>query len=126
MLLIFETREEASFAESIGLKEFHVRQKISRSVNKFRCHWRTTVSQDLEAAQVIRLCFEDLRQQVQHCRDEHRVSYACALDQLTETLRAELWNRDLARTESRCCEHGGENGKVKKPGPLQDETSFSG
>src|SRR5260221_11896611 len=125
MLLIFETREEASFADSIGLKEFHVRQKLSRSVNKFRCHWRTTVSQDLEAAQVIRLCFGDLRQQVQHCRDEHRVSYACALDQLTETLRAELWNRDLARTESRCREHGGKIGNVKKRCRLQIDTSLS-
>src|SRR5713226_4269071 len=125
MLLIFETREEASFAESIGLKEFHVRQKLSRSVNKFRCHWRTTVRQDLEAAQVISLCFGHLRQQVQHSRHQDRVSYAFALDQLTETLRAELWNRDLARTESWCCEHGGKIGNVKNRRRMQIDTAFS-
>src|SRR5579863_7132104 len=113
MLLIFETREEASFAESIGLKEFHLRQELSCSLNKFRCHWRTAISQNLEAAQVIRLCFLELSQQVQHRRDEHRVSYPFALYHLTETLRGELWNRDLARAESRCCEHGGKIGNVK-------------
>src|SRR5882762_9269505 len=100
MLLIFETCEEAGLAESIALEKFRVRQKLSRSVNKFRCHWRTTVSQDLEAAQVIRLCLGHLRQQVQHRRHQDCVSYAFALDQLTETLRTELRNRDLARTES--------------------------
>src|SRR6267142_6432552 len=107
MLLILETCEEAGLAESIALEKFHVRQKLSHPMDKFRRHRRAAVSQNLETAQVIRLCFGELRQQVQHRRHEHRVGYAFVLDQLTETLRAELWNRDLARSESRCCEHRG-------------------
>src|SRR6266496_5751907 len=125
MLLIFETREEAGLAESIALEKFHVRQKLSRPMDKLRRHWRTAISQNLEAAQVIRPCFGDLRQQVQHRRHQHRVSYAFALDQLTETFRAELWNRDLARTESRCCEHGGKIGNVKNRCRMQIDTAFS-
>src|SRR6266404_9260348 len=102
MLLTFETCEEAGLAESIALEKFHVRQKLSHAMHKFRRHWRAAISQNLEAAQVVRLCFGHLRQQVQHCRHQYRVGHAFALDQLTETLRGELWNRDLARTESRC------------------------
>src|SRR5258706_3707422 len=86
MLLIFETCEEAGLAESIALEKFRIRQKLSHPMDKFRRHWRAPISQNLEAGQVIRLCLGHLRQQVQHCRDEHRVSYAFALDQLTETL----------------------------------------
>src|SRR5246127_4302421 len=98
MLLIFEACEEAGLAESIALEKFHVRQKLSGVTDKFRRHWRTSISQNLEAAQVIRLSFGHLRQQVQHCRHEHRVGHAFTLDQLTETFRGELWNRDLAPT----------------------------
>src|SRR6266851_402331 len=94
-------------------------------MDKFRRHWRAAISQNFEAAQVIRLCFGHLGQQVQHRRDEHRVSYAFALDQLTETFRAELWNRDLARTESRCCEHGGKISNVKNRCRMQIDTAFS-
>src|SRR5713226_741580 len=125
MLLIFETREEAGLAESIALEKFHVRQKLSRPMDKLRRHWRTAISQNLEAAQVIRLCFGDLRQQVQHRRHQHRVSYAFALDQVTETFRAELWNRDLARTESRCCEHGWKIGNVKNRCRMQIDAALS-
>src|SRR6266478_8926189 len=125
MLLIFKTREEAGLAESIALEKFHVRQKLSRPMDKLRRHWRTAISQDLETAQVIRFCFGKLRQQVQHRRHEHRVSHAFLLDQLTETLRAELWNRDLARTERRCCEHGGKVGNVKNRCCMQKDTAFS-
>src|SRR6266852_1747098 len=125
MLLIFETCEEAGLAESIALEKFHFRQKLSHPMDKFRRHWRTAISQNLEAAQVIRLCFGHLRQQVQHCGHEHRVGYAFALDQLTETLWAELWNRDLARTESRCCEHCGKIGNVKNRCRMQIDTAFS-
>src|SRR5258708_26595553 len=125
MFLIFKTREEAGLAEPIALEKFHVRQKLSGATDKFRRHWRTAISQNLEAAQVIRLCFRHLRQQVQHSLHQDRVSYAFALDQLTETLRAELWNRDLARTESWCCEHGGEKRNVKKTRPNQIEHAVS-
>src|SRR5713226_8796761 len=125
MFLIFKTREEAGLAEPIALEKFHFRQKLSGATDKFRRHWRTAISQNLEAAQVIRLCFRHLRQQVQHSRHQDRVSYAFALDQLTETLRAELWNRDLARTESRCCEHGGKIGNVKNRRRMQIDTAFS-
>src|SRR6266567_4939987 len=125
MFLIFETREEAGLAESIALEKFHVRQKLSRPMDKLRRHWRTAISQNLEAAQVIRPCFGDLRQQVQHRRHQHRVSYAFALDQLTETFRAELWNRDLARTESRCCEHGWKIGNVKNWCRMQIDAALS-
>src|SRR6266567_1336329 len=124
MFLIFETCEEAGLAESIALEKFHVRQKLSHPMDKFRRHWRTAISQNLEAAQVIRLCFGHLRQQVQHRRDEHRVSYAFTLDQLTETLRAELRKCDLARTESRCCERGGKIGNVKNRCRMQIDTPF--
>src|SRR6267378_8262042 len=125
MFLILETREEAGLAESIALEKFHVRQKLSHPMDQVRRHWRAAISQNLEAAQVIRPCFGHLREQVQHRRDEHRVSYAFALDQLTETLRAELWHRDLARTESRCCEHGGKIGNVKNRCRMQIDTAFS-
>src|ERR1700731_137511 len=125
MLLIFEPCEEPGLAESIGLEKFHVRQKGSYPMDKFRRHWRASISQNLEAAQVIRLCLGHLRQQVQHCRDEHRVSHAFALDQLTETLRTELWNRDLPRTESWCCEHGGKIGNVKNRCRMQIHAAFS-
>src|SRR6266705_1451261 len=101
MFLFFGTCEEAGLDESIALEKFHVRQKLSHPMDKFRCHWRTAISQNFEAAQVIRLYFGHLRQQVQHCGHEHRVGHAFALDQLTETLRAELRKCDLARTESR-------------------------
>src|SRR3984957_20066931 len=124
MLLIFEPCEEPGLAESIGLEKFHVRQKVSHPMDKFRRHWRASVSQDLEAAQVTRLCLGHLRQQVQHCGHEHRVGHAFALDQLTETLRTELWNRDLARTESRCCEHGGKIGNVKNRRRMQVDAAF--
>jgi EAL domain-containing protein (putative c-di-GMP-specific phosphodiesterase class I) len=113
MLLIFEACEEAGLAESIGLKKFHVRQKLADATNKFRRHGRTAISQNLEAAQVVRLSLEHLRQQVQHRGHEHGVSYAFVLDQLTETLRAELRKCDLAHAESRCCEHGGKISNVK-------------
>src|SRR5882724_12567700 len=106
MFPIFETCQEAGLAESTALEKFHVWQELSGETDKFGRYRRTAIAQNLEAAQVIRPCLGHLRQQVQHCRDEHRVSYAFLLDQLTETLRGELWNRDLARTESRRCEHG--------------------
>src|SRR5260370_5304924 len=125
MFLIFKTREEAGLAEPIALEKFHVRQKLSGATDKFRRHWRTAISQNLEAAQVIRLCFRHLRQQVQHSRHQDRVSYAFALDQLTETLRAELWNRALSRTESWCCEHGGKIGNVKNRRRMQIDAAFS-
>src|SRR5580704_2927517 len=125
MLLIFETCEEAGLAKSIALEKFHVRQKLSHSMDKFRRHWRAAISQNLEAAQVIRRSFGHLRQQVQHCRHEHRVGNAFALDQLTETLRAELRNCELARTESRRCEHGGKIGNVKNRCRMQIDTTFS-
>src|SRR5258706_10559696 len=126
MLLILEACEEAGLAESIALEKFHVLQKLSHPMDKVRRHWRPAITQNLEAAQVIRLCLGNLRQQVQHRRHKHCVSYVFALDQLTETFRAELWNRDLARTESRCCEHGGKNSNVKKWGRMQKDTDFSG
>src|SRR5258705_12549487 len=113
MFLISKTREEAGLAESIALEKFHVRQKPSDAADKFRGHCRSAIRQNLETAQVIRLCFGHLRQQVQHCRHKHRVGHPFALDQLTETLRAELRNCDLARTESWRCEHGGKIGNVK-------------
>src|SRR6266404_1572747 len=125
MLLILETCEEAGLAESVALEKFHVRQKFSYPVDNIRRHRRAAISQNLEAAQVIRISLGHLRQQVYHCWHEHRVGHAFALDQLTETLRAELWNRDLARTESRCCEHGGKIGNVKNRCRMQIDTSFS-
>src|ERR1700692_4204149 len=125
MLLIFETCEEAGLTESVALEKFNVRQKLSSATHKFRRHGRTAVCQNLEAAQVIRFCFGHLCQQVHHCWHEHRVSYAFVLDQLTETLRAEFWNCDLARTESRRCEHGGKIGDVKNRCCMQIDSSFS-
>jgi len=85
-----EVREvdAASRSRSVhSMEKFHVRQKLSHPMDKVRRHWRAAISQNLEAAQVIRLCFGHLREQVQHCRDEHRVGHAFALDQLTETFR---------------------------------------
>src|SRR6266853_1216987 len=125
MLLIFETCEEAGLAESIALEKFHIWQKLSHPMDKFRRHWRAAISQNLEAAQVIRLSSGHLSQQVHHCWHKHRVCHAFALDQLTETLRAELWNRDLARTESRCCEHGGKISNVKNRRRMQINAAFS-
>src|SRR6266849_2867963 len=124
MFLILETCEETGLAESIALEKFRVRQKRSHPMDKFRCHWRAAISQNVKAAQIIRLCFGELRQQVHHRRHEHRVGYAFALDQLTETLRAELWKCDLARTESRSCEHGGKIGNVKNRRRMQIDTAF--
>jgi hypothetical protein len=125
MLLIFQTCEEAGLAESIALEKFRVRQKLSHPMDKFRRHWRAPISQNLKAAHVIRLSFGHLRQQVQHCRHEHCMGHAFAPDQLTETLRGELWNRDLARTESRRREHGGKIGNVKNRCRMQIDTAFS-
>src|SRR6476660_6506265 len=99
MLLIFEPSEKAGLGESIALEKFHVRQKLSGATNKLRRHRRTAISENLEAAQVIRLCIGHLRQKVQHRRHEHRVRHAFALNQLTEPLRTELRNCDLAHTE---------------------------
>src|SRR5271170_7718547 len=125
MLPIFEAGEEAGLAESIALEKFHVRKKLSHALDKLRRHWRAAISENLEAAEVIRLSFEHLCQHVQHCRHEHRVGHAFALDQLTESLRGELWNRDLTRTESRCCEHGGKIGNVKNRCRMQIDTALS-
>src|SRR6266404_599591 len=125
MFLIFKTREEPGLAEPIALEKFHVRQKLPRLMDKLGRHWRAAISQDLETAQAIRLCFGKLRQQVQHRRHQHRVGYAFALDQLTETLRTELRKCDLARTESRCCEHGGKIGNVKNRRRMQIDAAFS-
>src|SRR5260370_31646421 len=102
MFLILETREEAGLAQSIALEKFHVRQKLSHPMDEVRRHWRAAISQNLEAAQVIRLCFGHLREQVQHCRGENRVGHAVAFAPLTETFRGELWNRYLARTARPC------------------------
>src|SRR5271154_628436 len=124
MFLIFETGEEASFAESIALKQFRVWQKVSGSVDNFRRHWRTAVRENLDATQVKRLCFGELSQQVYHRRHQHRVCYAFACDQLTKGLRAELRNCDLARTESRCCEHRGEIGNVKNWRCMKIDAAF--
>src|SRR5260221_14177056 len=98
MFVMLETREEAGLAQSIALEKFHVWQKLSHPMDKFRRHWRAAISQNLEAAQVIPLCVGHLREQVQHCRDEHCVGHAFALDQLTETFRRELRICNLART----------------------------
>src|SRR5579863_10290585 len=125
MLLIFETREKACFAESVALKEFHLRQKLPRPANQFRRHWRTAIGQNFEATQVIRLCLGKLRQQVQHRGYEHSVSYALALDRLTESLWAELRNRGLAGTEGRSCEHGGEICNVKNRSRVQIDATLS-
>src|SRR5277367_4124650 len=124
MLLIFKTGEEAGLAESIALEKFHVRQKLSYPTHKFRSYWRAAISQDLKAAQVIRLSIGHLCQQVQHGRHQHRMGHAFALDQLTERLRVELWNRDLAHTESRRGEHGGKIGNVKNRSRMQIDTAF--
>src|ERR1700688_1924159 len=125
MLLIFETREEAGLAESITLEKFHVRQKLSGATHKFRGHGRTAISQNLEAAQVIRLGLWHLRQQIQHRRHEHCVGHAFVLDQLTETLRAELRKRYLTRTESWCSKHGGKISDVKNWCGMQVDTALS-
>jgi hypothetical protein len=101
MLLIFQTGEEAGLAESITLEKFRVRQKLPYPTHKFRSYWRAPISQDLKAAHV-----------------------AFALDQLTECLRVELWNRDLARTESRCPEHGGKICNVKNRSRMEIDTVF--
>ena len=50
MIPIFEARKKTGFAESIALEKFHVRQKLSGAADKFRRHWRTAVSENLEAA----------------------------------------------------------------------------
>src|SRR5258708_22850197 len=126
MSRLFGALEEAGLAESIALEKFRIRQKLSHPMDKFRRHWRAAISQNLEAGQVIRFCFGHLRQQVQHCRDEHRVSYAFALDQLTETLGGELRKCDLPSAESRCCEHGGKNRNVKKRCRTQREHPLPG
>src|SRR5882672_12962753 len=125
MFPIFETCQEAGLAESIALEKFHVWQELSGETDKFGRYRRTAIAQNLEAAQVIRPCLGHLRQQVQHCRDEHRVSYAFALDQLTETLGGELRKCDLPSAESRCCEHGGKIGNVKNWRRMQIDTAFS-
>src|SRR5258708_28862778 len=124
MSRLFGALEEAGLAESIALEKFRIRQKLSHPMDKFRRHWRAAISQNLEAGQVIRFCFGHLRQQVQHCRDEHRVSYAFALDQLTETLGGELRKCDLPSAESRCCEHGGKNRHVKNRRRLPIDTAL--
>src|SRR5882757_2861746 len=125
MLLILETCEEAGLAESIALEKFHVRQKFSSATDEFRRHGRTAISQNFETAQVIRLRLRHLRQEVQHGRYEHGVSHAFLLDQLTEALRAKLRKCHLARTERRCCEHGGKVGNVKNRCCMQKDTAFS-
>src|SRR6202162_5483804 len=125
MLLIFETCEEAGLAESIAVEKFYVRQKLAGATTKSRRDGRTAISQNLEAAQVIRLCLWYLRQQVHHGRHEHRVSDPFVLDQLTETLRAELRKCDLPRAETRRCEHGGKIGDVKNRCRVQIYTPFS-
>src|ERR1700686_4773395 len=125
MLLIFETCKEAGLTESVTLEKFHVRQKLSSATDKFRRHGRTAISQNFGGAQGIRFRFGYLGQQVHHCWHEHRVSYPFVLDQLTETLRAELWNCDLARTECRCCEQGGKIGDVKNRCRMQIDAAFS-
>src|SRR5579859_4931294 len=125
MLLIFETCEETGLTESIALEKSHVRQKLSGATDKFRCHGRTAISENLEAGQVIRFCLRHLRQQVQHRRHEHGVSYAFAFDQLAETLRAELRNRELARTKSRRCEQRGEIGNVKNRCRMEIDAALS-
>src|ERR1700722_2396754 len=124
MLLIFKTSKESGLTESIALEKFHVRQKLSYPTHKFRSYWRAAISQDLKAAQVIWLAFEQLCQQVEHGWHEHRMGHAFALDQLTERLRIELWNRDLAHTESRRGEHGGKIGNMKNRSRMQIDTAF--
>ena len=52
------------------------------------------------------------------------VGYAFAFDWLTEALRAELWNCDLAGAESRRCEHGGKIGNVKNWRRMQIDAAF--
>src|SRR5579862_1937202 len=52
------------------------------------------------------------------------MSYAFALDELTETLRTELRNSDLARPESRRCEDGWKIGNVKNRCRMQKDAAF--
>src|SRR5215467_1889431 len=52
------------------------------------------------------------------------MSYAFALNQLTETLRTELWNRDLAGTEGRHCEHSRKISNVKNRRHMKKDTAF--
>jgi len=66
MFPIFETCQEAGLAEPIALEKFHVWQELSGATDKFGRYWRTAIAQNLEAAQVVRLGLEHLRQQVQH------------------------------------------------------------
>jgi hypothetical protein len=84
MIAVFETREETRLAESIAVEKFCVRQKFSGAPDKFGRHGRAAISQNLEAAQVIRLRLGHLRQEVQHRRHEHRVYQRRALRVIPE------------------------------------------
>src|SRR5215468_3023858 len=125
MLLVLEARQKAGLAESIALEKFHVRQKLPRPMDELRCHWRTAISQNLEAAQVERLCFGHLRQQVQHRWHEHCMGHVFALYQLTETLRTKLWNRHLAGAERWCCEHSRKISNMKNRRRVEIDAAFS-
>src|SRR5207247_7584640 len=49
VLVIQQASEKSGFTESINLNKFNIWQNLSRAMNEFGCHGRSTVSQMLEA-----------------------------------------------------------------------------
>src|SRR5260370_23466704 len=113
MLLVLKTREIPRFAESVDLNQLHLRQKVSSSTDQLRGHRRSAVCQYFETAQITVLRLRELRQQVDHRRDQNGVVDLVLLDRLTESGRSEARKRDLAPSEYRRREHRGKIGDVE-------------
>jgi hypothetical protein len=66
MLLVFETREEPRFAESVDLDQLNRWKKLPGAAYKLRRDWRSAITHYFKAAQVVHLSIGELCEQVEH------------------------------------------------------------
>src|SRR5258708_27688391 len=95
MLIVLKSCEKARLAQPVDLNQPDIRKQGPRAMNDFGGNWRAPVSKLFQTPEVIARQLRELRQQVDHRRDEHRIAHAFALHRLAECLGAELRNRDL-------------------------------
>src|SRR6267154_4009904 len=95
MLIVPKSCEKACLAQPIHLNQSDIRKRGPRAMNDFGRDGRASVSKLLQAPEVIARQLWELRQQVDHRRDEHGIAHAFALHGLAELLGAELRKRDL-------------------------------
>src|SRR5882762_6994235 len=124
VLIVLESREKARLAQPVDLNQSEIRKYGPRAMNNLGRDGRAPVPELLQALEVIARQFRELRQQVDHRRDEHGIAHTFALYRLAERVRTELRYRDLTCAKGGRRKHEREVGDVKQRCCVQVHTAL--